>query len=210
MQTVAILSRKGGAGKTTLAAHLAVEAAANGKRVLIIDADPQASLADWWRSRAADDLELVETPAADLGAVLEAARSDGVDLVLIDTRPAVEADALQAARLADLALIPLAPSILDIRAITGTLDLVKAAGARSLAVINRAPSGRGAMENPIVIETRAVLDGLGVQTAQTVIRHRAAYHSALIDGRAVRELEPKGKAARETRALWREIVEAMA
>lgn len=209
MRTLSILSRKGGAGKTTLAAHLAVEAAAGGARVLIIDTDPQASLADWWRSRATDDLDLVESPAADLGDVIEAARAAGVDLVLIDTRPAVEADALQAARCADLALIPLAPSVLDMRAVTGTLDLVRTADVPALAVINRAPSGRGAVENPIVIETRAVLDGLGVRCAATVIRNRAAYHAALIDGRAVRELEPTGKAAKETRQLWREIQEAM-
>jgi chromosome partitioning protein len=209
MRTIAILSRKGGAGKTTLAAHLAVEAAAGGARVLVVDADPQASLADWWRSRAADDLDLVEAAAADLGAVIEAARAAGVDLVLIDTRPAVEADALAAARCADLALIPLQPSVLDLRAVAGTVDLVRAAGVDALAVINRAPTGRGAIENALVMETRAVLDGLGVRCAATVIRNRAAYHAALIDGRAVRELEPKGKAAKETRALWREIVEAM-
>src|SRR5271166_7046932 len=106
MRTVALLARKGGTGKTTLAVHLAVIAAEAGRRVLLVDTDPQRSAGDWWRVRNADVPRLVECPAKRVGMVLEAAEDDGIDLVVVDTRPSVEADTAEIARLSDLVLIP--------------------------------------------------------------------------------------------------------
>jgi len=91
MQTVALLARKGGTGKTTLAVHLAVLAASTGRRVLLVDTDPQRSAGDWWRVRKTDDPQLVECAVKRVPAVLDAARADGIDLVVVDTRPSVEA-----------------------------------------------------------------------------------------------------------------------
>jgi chromosome partitioning protein len=209
MKTLAILSQKGGAGKTTLALHLAVEAAGKGKRVVILDMDPQSSASDWWRTREADSPELVpDVGAGNLKAVLKAASADGVDLAIIDTPPAVQGGALEAATRSDLSLIVLRPSILDLRAVSATVEIVKRAKARAMVALNAAPVGRGS-ENPIVIETRSALDGFGFPVAETVMRDRRAYMTALIDGRAVRELEPKGKAAREITALWKEIAKML-
>ena len=117
MRTVALLARKGGTGKTTLAVHLAVLAAESGRRVLLVDTDPQRSAGDWWRVRETDVPQLVECAAKRVPAVLEAAERDGIDLVVVDTRPSVEADTADIARLADLVLIPTRPGILDLRAI---------------------------------------------------------------------------------------------
>lgn len=205
MQVVGVLAAKGGTGKTTLAVHLAAEAAAAGKRVLIVDLDPQASAADWWRSREAEDVELVETDAASLRDVLDAARADGVDIVLVDTRPAVEGDAFAAARLADLVLVPTTPAVFDLRSVAGTLALADKAGRPALVVVNRAPSRRGVMEPVAVRDTLAVLSGLDATVARAIVRQRAVFSASVIDGRVAREVEPRGKAAEEVADLWRDV-----
>src|ERR1700722_1518744 len=106
MKVIGLLSRKGGVGKTTLAVHLAVLAQQVGQRTLLIDLDPQRSAAAWWRAREAETPALVETEPAKLRGILDAARADGVDLVVVDTPPSVEADVAHVAGVADLVLIP--------------------------------------------------------------------------------------------------------
>ena len=127
MKVLGLLSRKGGSGKTTLAVHLAVAAQASGRRVLLVDLDPQGSAAAWWRARTAETPELEAATPDRLPALLDAARKAGVDLVVVDTRPSVEADAAQVAALSDFVLVPTRPAILDLRAILATLDIVKGA-----------------------------------------------------------------------------------
>ena len=203
MKTLAVLSRKGGAGKTTVALHLAVTAAASGRRVALVDMDPQRSAADWWRSREAEAPELVEVDPGGLAPVVKAAKAAGVELLVVDTRPSAEADALEAATCADLALIVCKPSILDLRAVAGTVDTVNRAKTPGRILINQAPPARGTVEAGIVQEATAALQGYGLPLAPVILHARAAYHAALIDGRAVNELEPSGKAAAEVAALWR-------
>jgi chromosome partitioning protein len=203
MKTLAILSRKGGAGKTTVALHLAVAAQAMGRRTAIVDMDPQRSAADWWRSRHGETPELVECDPGELRTVVKAAKADGVDLLVVDTRPSAEADALEAATAADLALVVVKPTILDLRAVAGTIETLKRAKTPGLVLINQAPPMRGEAEASIVGEARTALEGYGFPVLPTVLRARAAYHAALIDGRAVNELEPLGKATVEVAALWR-------
>lgn len=203
MKTLAVLSRKGGAGKTTVALHLAVAAQAGGRRVALVDMDPQRSAADWWRSRAAETPELVEVDPGNLLAVVKAAKAGGVDLLVVDTRPSAEADALEAATAADLALIVCKPSILDLRAVAATVDTVKRSKTPGRILLNQAPPARGEQEAAIVQEARGALEGYGLALAPVILHARAAYHAALIDGRAVNELEPSGKATAEVSALWR-------
>ena len=199
MKTLAVLSRKGGAGKTTVALHLAVAAS---RRTVILDADPQRSAADWWRSRAASSPELVEGGMADLQDVKQAAAADGGELLVIDTRPSAEDDALEAAAAADLALIVVKPTILDLRAVAATVETVNRTKTRAAFVINQAPSGRGGFEASIVQETITALAGYELPVCPVILHARASYHAALIDGRAVSETEPTGKAAKEIAALW--------
>lgn len=203
MKTLAVLSRKGGAGKTTVALHLAVAAQAGGRRVALVDMDPQRSAADWWRSRSAETPELVEVDHGSLAAVVKAAKADGVDLLVVDTRPSAEEDALEAATSADLGLLVVKPSILDLRAVAGTVETVKQARTPGVILINQAPPARGDVEAAITQEARAALEGYGLPVLPVILHSRAAYHAALIDGRAVNELEPNGKATAETSALWR-------
>jgi len=202
MRILALLAQKGGAGKTTLALHLAVVAQQDGLRTVLVDLDPQRSAAGWWHARAANMPELVETEAGRLSEVIEAAKSDGVSLLVVDTRPSVERDASEVARLADLALIPTRPAILDLRAIGATVDVVKAARRPAAIVLNSCPPARGIGEASLTAEARRGLRAYGLPVSPTAITQRAALAHALIDGQAVTEFEPDGKAAAEVRKVW--------
>lgn len=205
MRVLGLLSRKGGSGKTTIAVNLAVLAQATGRRTLLIDLDPQRSAASWWRARDGNTPQLVETDPNRLRDILEAADGDGVDLVVIDTRPSVEADAVQVAALSDLVLIPTRPAILDLRAILATLDVVKGSARRAAIVLNACLPSRGMGEASTTSDARRALRAFGVPVAPMTITQRAALSHSLVSGQTVSETEPEGKAAKEMRALWRFI-----
>ena len=205
MRTLALLARKGGTGKTTLAVHLAVMAAEAGERVLLVDTDPQRSAGDWWRVRKGDVPELVECDARRVSAVLQAAQQDGVGLVVIDTRPSVEADTAEIARLSDLVLLPVRCGILDLRAIRATVDVIHTVRARAAVVLNAVPPSPGFGENSLTMEARRALQEYGLPITAAAIGNRVALAHALIDGRAVTEFEPGGKAAGELRKLFNEM-----
>jgi chromosome partitioning protein len=205
MKVIGVLSRKGGVGKTTLAIHLAVLAQQAGQRTLLIDLDPQGSAKAWWLAREAETPQVAVTTPPGLGGILDEARTGGVDLVVIDARPSVEADALHVATLADLVLIPTRPAIFDLRAILGTLDIVKGTARRALIVLNACPPARGAGEASIVTDARRALTAFGVPVAPVAIISRAAFASSAVAGLTAGEAEPDGKAAKEMRALWRVV-----
>jgi chromosome partitioning protein len=210
MKVVGMLSRKGGVGKTTLAVHLAVLAQISGRRTLLVDLDTQQSAAEWWRAREADSPQLVETEPSNLRVVLEAARTDGVDLVVVDTRPLVEPDAALIAGLADLILIPTRPAILDLRAIVRTIDAVKGAARRSLVVLNACPPQREGEEAALTGDARRAVAAFGVPVAPVAIVTRSVFASALLSGLTAVEAEPGSKAAQEMHALWRVVEKELA
>lgn len=203
MQTLAVLARKGGVGKTTLCVHLAVLAQEEGQRVLLVDLDPQRSTAEWWAAREGDTPAVVQAEPARLVEVLKAARSDGYDLAIIDTPPSVAGDTAAVARLTDLVVIPTRPAILDLRAIRLTVDLVRTLKAPAVVLLNAVPASRGGSEAPITAEARRALAPCGLPVVPAAIGARAALAHALVDGRAVTEFELAGKAAGELRAIWR-------
>lgn len=203
MKTLALLSQKGGSGKSTLTVHLGVIAQAAGLRTVILDLDPQRSTAGWWETRSAETPEMVETVPGDLRSVLEAARADGVALCVVDTRPSAGADAATAAALADLVLIPTRPAIFDLKAIGATVDIVVAAKVPAFIVLNGTPPARGIGEASTTADARRVLVDYGVPVAPVSIGLRAALAHALVDGRAVNEFDPTSKAAVEITKLWK-------
>jgi chromosome partitioning protein len=206
MKTVALLSRKGGAGKTTCAIHMGVLAQASGQRVLFLDLDPQGSLSAWWHSREAETPGLVQSDAGRLPDLLRAATQEGYDLAVIDTPPAVTFDTARTAAMADLALIPLRPSVLDIYAVASTADVVKASKKPGLLVLNAClPSTRGNQEASSTIEARKALTGAALPLATASITQRIDYTRALNGGEAVSEFAPASKAAQEMQMLWQEV-----
>ena len=203
MRVLGLLSRKGGVGKTTLAVHLAVLAQQEGRRTLLIDLDPQRSAASWFRVRKAETPLLLETDPDRLADMLEAAKAEDIELAVIDTRPSVEADAVHVATLSDLILVPTRPAILDLRAILGTLDVMKGAASRSQIVLNACPPPRGAGKATTTGDARRALAAFGVPVAAVPIVNRTLFSTALLSGQTAGEVEPDGKAAKEMRALWR-------
>ena len=200
MKIIAIISQKGGAGKTTIALHLAVAAVNAGQSVAVIDLDPQASATSWGDSRENENPSVISTQLSRLDKVLAAARNAGADLAIIDTAPHSESASLAAARIADTILIPCRPAIFDIRAIIQTIDLVKLAGKSGSAsvVLNTVPP-RGTLAE----EATLAIASCDVPVCPVHIGQRAAYLHALTAGKSAEEYEPNGKAAEEISSLYK-------
>jgi chromosome partitioning protein len=196
MKTVAIVSQKGGSGKTTLAVHLATAAAVAGHTVAIIDLDPQATAASWGDDRA-NSPEVISGQAVRLPALMQTARENGASFLVIDTAPNADQAASLAARAADLVLIPCRPARFDLEAIETTLLLTRTAGKPAYVILNAVPP-RG----EIAKEAMQGLAAQGAQIAPHQLGHRAAFSHGVIDGRTAQELEPLGKAAQEVEALY--------
>lgn len=197
MYTLTLVAQKGGVGKTTLAINLAVAAEAAGWRAALVDLDPQASAAGWGDQRDSESPAVAAVPPARLEATLRAARGHGAQLAVIDTAPHSESSALDAVRAADLALVPLRPGVLDLRALGATGNICALAGAHAAVVLNQVPArGRLADEAADAVESR----GLGVAPCR--IGARVAIQHALTRGLGVLEHEPGGKAAAEIASLF--------
>lgn len=197
MKTIAILSQKGGAGKTTLAIHLSIAAGQSAHTAVIIDLDPQASATHWKDSRQDETPAVVSAQASRLTSVLDAAKQGGARLAIIDTAPHSESASLAAARAADLILIPCRPAILDLRAIRSTIDIAKIADKPAAAVLNSVPP-RGSL----AADAADAIAEYGIAIAPVQMRQRAAFMHALTGGQAAQEYEPRGKAAAEARRLY--------
>lgn len=197
MKTLAILSQKGGAGKTTLALHLAAAAEAAGKPAVVIDLDPQASAAGWKDSRPGETPVVVALPHTRLAQGLQAAEEGGAALVVIDTAPHAETAAMAAARAADLVLIPCRPGILDLRAIGTTAEMVRLAQKPAFVVLNAVPP----RATQLITDAQAAVAVHGLETAPITLQQRAAFAHALTAGQTAREYEPEGRAAEEVAAL---------
>ena len=206
MQTIAIISQKGGAGKTTLAIHLAAAATAAGKTALILDADPQATASQWSQWRAAAEPEVVDCASPTLLArKVQQAGELGADFVIIDTPPHADIMAREACKIADLILIPCKPQAFDLSAVETTAELVKASGKPAFVMFmggpQRAPiTYREARE---LIEGGDGMAGMGVTVAPVMLTQRAVFHHSTAQGRTAIEAEPDGKAAEEVAALWK-------
>ena len=197
MKTVVIASQKGGSGKTTLAANLAVavEHARHGPTA-VIDTDPQQTLATWWKTREVDTPQLAPVGVRELPEKLEALAQLGFAYCFIDTPPALTEQNRQVLTLADLVLIPARPSPNDLWSLGATLDLVKHAGTPFVFVLTQAKSNAR-----ITVQTIAALSEHG-QVFQAIIHDRVNYAASMTDGRTAIEIDPSGPAAAEVAALW--------
>ncbi|MEQ8967750.1 MAG: ParA family partition ATPase [Azospirillaceae bacterium] len=199
-----VAQQKGGAGKTTLVAHLAVALAASGRRVATVDIDPQASLSRWMEAR---EEALGETGITHrrIGGWRTAAEVERLardhDVVLIDSPPHMETEARIAVRAAALVLLPVQPSPMDLWASRPTVDMAAQEKRPVLLVLNRVPP-RATLADEVI----ARIDELGAPVAAARIGNRVAYASALMAGRSVTETSRTSRAAEEIRALAEEIL----
>ncbi len=197
MKTVVITSQKGGSGKTTMAAHLAVasEKAGHGPAVLV-DTDPQQTLATWWRTREAEMPALAPVTLPELPKKLAALREMGFAWCFIDTPPALTKQNKQVIGVADLVLIPTRPSPNDLWSLGATLELVRESDTPFVFVLTQAKGNAR-----ITAQTMTALSRHG-QIFETVIHDRVDYAASMTDGRTALEIASSGRAAAEVSQLW--------
>ncbi len=203
-----VAQQKGGAGKTTITAHLAVALTSARKSVAVVDIDPQQSLSTWYRARterfgdSGAGMLISQIPGYRVRAEIERLAREH-DVVLIDSPPHAETEAKVAIRAADLVIVPVQPSPMDVWATRPTLELAAQERTPVLLVLNRVPPRANLTD-----EMLAELAAYGARIAKSRLGNRVAFASALAEGRAVGELQPHGRAAAEIRALAKEVLKA--
>jgi len=197
MKTLAIISRKGGAGKTTIAVHLAVLADALGISAAVFDLDPQATAALWADRRKAATPAVVPAQSPRLVPLLSQARERKAGLVILDTAPHADGIAVDAIAQADLVLIPCRPSTFDLDAISSSISLAENARKPAFVILNAAP-----VQGAEAAQARTSLEGFGVKVCPVILYHRKAFSSYAPEGKTANEIEPKGKAAQEINQLF--------
>lgn len=205
-----IAQQKGGAGKSTLAAQLSVAFRLRGCKVGLIDVDPQASLSLWFETRikhlGKDEVGLVHSQVSGwkLAGEIDRMKSK-LDVIIVDTPPHAETDARVAVRAANLVLVPLQPSPMDLWATGPTLELVKKEKSQALIVVNRIPP-KGKLPQAVL----AKIDEAGLPMAQTMLGNRMAFASSMMTGHGVQEVPPKTSAASaEIATLAQEIAKPL-
>ena len=200
MPTVAIVSQKGGAGKTTLAIHLAAAAQDAGRVALIVDTDPQATASQWGHWREGRVPEVIDCGApALLARKIGQAVELGAEFVVIDTPPHAEAMAREACKVADLLLVPCRPRTFDLTAARTTADLAKATGKPAFVVFVAGPP-----KAPVLYaEAAEVIRATGLEVAPVMLPERADFHHSTGTGKTAQEHAPDGKAAQDVKGLWR-------
>ena len=193
MKTVALLSQKGGAGKTTLAVCMAVAAERAGQSAIVLDLDPQATACNWSDRRENDMPVITDVQPARLNAALSRAEQEGVDIAFLDTPPRSEHAALEAAKAADLVVLPVRPQIYDLETLKATRELITMAGDTPALVLLNAVPARGNRGRQAEDAVRAI----DLPVAEASFGHRAAYGDAAALGLTPVEFESSGKASQE-------------
>jgi chromosome partitioning protein len=200
---ITVAQQKGGTGKTTLVANIAAAMAA-GRRVAVLDTDPQRSLARWHslraaRNGAASGISFGGVSGWRIGGELDRLRRNH-DLILIDSPPQIDTDAKIAIRAADLVLIPVQPSPPDLWAAEGTLALAASERRTIRIVLNRTPPSSRLRES-----VEADIAARHLPVLRSALGNRTGFALAFAEGLGVTEAAPRSAAAGELRALIQEI-----
>lgn len=200
MKKIAILSQKGGTGKTYFSTNLSVAAELDGQTTVLLDLDPQSSSAKWGDHRDTDTPAVLSTHSERLPKMLQLAEENGASFVVIDTAPHTESAALDAARAADLVIVPCKPDLISIQAIGTTIDLIHLAKADARIILNGVPHYGDLAE-----QARAGLHIYDIPCAPCDIGDRIAFTHAYNAGFGVQEFQPRSKASHEITALYKYI-----
>jgi chromosome partitioning protein len=203
-KVLTIAQHKGGAGKTTLSAQIAAALESTGAKILVIDVDPQGSLTEWHKIRCQtlgrkNKITLFQTQGWKMMRELPRMQRE-FDYIVIDTPPHAESEASIAIRMADLVLMPMQPSPLDVWACAPTIKLIVSERKPLMLVMNRVPAKSKLNET-----IREKLDTMNIQVAKTTLGNRVAFASSMMQGLGVGEFDPRSLAALEMTNLLKEI-----
>lgn len=203
MKNIAVVARKGGSGKTTVAVNLAIAAHRRAWRVTLADTDPQGSAAEVMRVRQAPGPQVLRATGEELFRLDKtSARDSASDLTVIDT-PAASEDAIgHAIAMAQLSLLVVRPTFLDIAAALQTARILRSLRKPGLILLSQAPVPRSGAEAPAVKRALDALRLMQLPVAPVILRARANYQTTLASGRSVEELAPGNPAAEEIAQLW--------
>lgn len=210
VKTLAVISRKGGAGKTTLAVNLTLAAHLAGWKTVLADIDPQRSASDALRARTEPGPSIAEINAGKLFQTRSQALHDAYDVMLIDTPAAPDADVAVAVNSADLCVLVCRPTFLDIASVARSAEMVRRLGKAGLIVLNQAPAKRGGLEPVGVQKAIEALRFCGLPIAPVGMRARAVYQQAIARGRSVGEWDAASPAAQEMGRLWTHVAALLA
>jgi chromosome partitioning protein len=202
MKVITVAQQKGGAGKTTVAAHLAVALSQKGRRVAVIDIDPQGSLTYWHKLRedrfgeGYTGLTFVGVTGWRVASEVARLRKSH-DYIIIDSPPHTETEARTAIRAADFILVPVQPSPTDLWASKATIELAKSERIPVRVLLNRV-SANSRLAQQIAAEL--------TDLAKTTLGNRVLFASALLEGRCATEVDPNSAAAQEIKALVKEVL----
>jgi len=205
-RVITIAQQKGGSGKTTIAANLAVAFARSGNSVALLDTDPQGSLGRWFMTRhgagLADGIEFSTASAWGVTYECDKLRRSH-DVILIDTPPKIDSDLRPALRESDLIIVPVAASQVDVWATEGVLELAQREKRPVMVVLNRVKSG-----TKVLAEVEAAVKEFDTMLATTLLGQRVVYADTLGHGRGVLE-RTKGAWTVEMLALAEEVAKAI-
>lgn len=194
MKILTVANRKGGAGKSTCAAHLAVEAVKSGYKTILIDMDPQKTLESWWQKREEENPFLIETTANDLDEILSKLIDKKFDLCIIDTPGDASINAISGIKAANLIVIPSKPTAPDLTAIGRTISMVEESNKDFVFVITQ-----GIVRAKATLQAASVLSQFGA-VAPSVISNRTSYASAMGTGGSACDLDKS--AEEEISQVW--------
>lgn len=206
---ITVAQQKGGSGKTTVSANLATGFLRQGKSVALVDIDPQGSLGRWFMTRIEDEsgpVDALEFATSSAWGITYEVRklSDNHDVVIIDTPPKADSDLRPALRVADLVVVPVSVSHVDLWATEGVLDLARREGKDAMVVLNRARKN-----TRLGSEVAEAAEKLEARIASAQLANRVVYAETLGQGRGAAEGR-KTPAQAEVDALTSEVAEALA
>ena len=202
---ISLINQKGGVGKTTVAVNLASGLAETGNRILVVDTDPQGSVVQWHSIVGGGEFEVLHLPSPQLSKELKTV-SRRYDNIVVDSPPAIKEITRSAIEVSNLAIIPIAPSPLDIWSSKETIALVNTLGKKyrklnaKILIYRKIPGTR------LGKEARDAMQSYNLDILSTEISQRIVFVEAMIAGLSVLKYAPKSIAANEIRSLCEEIV----
>ncbi len=203
IRTVAVIARKGGSGKTTVATHLALAAHARGLQVMLADTDPQRSAVNLLKARTGPTPAYAETSGSKLVALQFAQQRLETDLIVIDTPAVLDDEICASVNAADMSILVVRPTYLDLASALHTAEITRRLRKPAVILLSQAPPARVGIEAPAVQRALTAIQLINLSVVPVILHARTGFQTALEAGKSVEEADPQGAAAEEIRALWR-------